>query len=152
MAEAAASVPRRPHTGRGPGKGTATSFPPQKGGAGTLRLVEVLDGDSQPKPVSQGFASTRKQSRRPAPAIKATGLRTLRKERKIQRESATTRCRRCRSFCVLASLGGASRPQETTRPPGWAALATSADSPHQTPRPNWQGRNRRRIEETGRSE
>ena len=37
------------------------------------------------------------------PATKATGLHRPPPKNKTQKESAKTRCRRCRSFCVLAS-------------------------------------------------
>ena len=81
----------------------------------------MLDGDPRPKPVPQGFASTREQGRRPDRQQKQRVSEPLLRKRKTQRESPRSRCRRCRSFCVLASFSALGRkpllPQAHSRNP-----------------------------------
>jgi len=101
----------------GPVSALPVPAPSRCAGAGPLRRLGLRDRRS-----SDTAHQHTQQDGRAAPATPATGLRRPFLKTKTQEESAETRCRRCRSYCVLAS-SPALGPEPARHPTGEAHSA-----------------------------
>src|ERR1035437_5790436 len=126
--------------GRGPLRCAPWSFPP-----GSRKVAGPVSAPPAPSPCPGGVqprilgCATPRQPRCPPAhrnrtggrtATKATGLHGPPPKNKTQKESAKTRCRRCRSLCVLASSRReASRRHPTDAPTAFRGSADRRKEP-----------------------